>query len=165
MTESGSSVKLSDDKAVVKIYPPKETAEEWADEAEENGSSRSLHLQNLILEARAYRSEGLLSHEGDQQRIQELEEQVEHLEQRLEEKRSESSGAISFDPATLKQDVLTDNYQSLEEILRRIVESGALGDLLLQPVENQLYYLAAQDQVKYKRGWGWKLTEDNGGEP
>lgn len=44
MTDSGSFAKLSDDKSVVKIYPPKETAEEWTDEAEENGSSLSLHL-------------------------------------------------------------------------------------------------------------------------
>ena len=164
MTESGAYVTLSEEKSEVKIYPPKERAEEWAEEAEYNGSSLSLHLQNLILEARAYRSEGLLSYEGDQNRIQELEEEVERLEQQLEEKQSESSGAISLDPATLKQEVLSENYQSLEDILREIVESGALDEMLRQPVENQLYYLAAQDKVEYERGWGWKLTEENGGE-
>jgi ABC-type uncharacterized transport system permease subunit len=71
---------------------------------------------------------------------------------------------ISLDPATLKQEVLSENYQSLEDILREIVESGALDEMLRQPVENQLYYLAAQDKVEYERGWGWKLAEENGGE-
>ncbi|WP_049996353.1 hypothetical protein [Halococcus sediminicola] len=162
MTDSGRYATLPEDTAVVKLYPPEKTAQEWMDEADYNGSSRSRYLQNLILEARAYRSEGLLKDEGDQQRIQELEEKVEQLERRLEEKQSESAGAISFDPATLKQDVLTDNYQSLEDILRKIVESGVLDELLRQPVENQLYFLAAQDEVQYERGWGWKLAEQGG---
>lgn len=162
MTDSDGYATLSDETSVVKIYPPNQKASEWEQEAEDNGSSLSRYLQTLILEARAYRSEGLLSYEGDQERIQDLEEKVERLEQRLEERQSESAGAISFDPATLKQDILTDNYQSLEDLLRKIVESGALDELLRQPVENQLYFLAAQDQVEYERGWGWKLSD--GGE-
>ena len=162
MTDSDGYTALPDDTAVVKLYPPEETAQEWMDEADYNGSSRSRYLQNLILEARAYRSEGLLKDEGDQRRIQELEEKVERLERQVDEKQSESTGAISLDPATLKQDVLTDNYQSLEDILRKIVESGILDELLRQPVENQLYYLAAQDEIQYERGWGWKLAEKGG---
>lgn len=165
MTDSDDYSKLPDETTVAKIYPPRDTAEEWKQEAEENGSSLSRYLQSLILEARAYREEGLLSAEDDQQRIQELEKEVEQLKRRLEEKQSESTEGISFDPATLKQEVLTDNYQSLEDILRKIVESGALDEMLRQPVENQLYFLAAQDTVEYERGWGWKLTEENGGEP
>jgi hypothetical protein len=62
----------------------------------------------------------------------------------------------------LKQEVLTQQYQSLEEVIRGIIESGMLDDALRTPVENQLYFLAAQDLVEYERGWGWKLV--NGGE-
>jgi hypothetical protein len=161
MTDSNNYAKLSDERCAVKIYPLEETADEWKTEAEEQDSSLSRYLQSLIHEARAYREHGLAGGDnGSQKRIKELEEEVERLEQRLEEKESESSEAISFDPSTLKDEVLTENYQSLEDVLRTIVESGVLDDALRQPVENQLYFLAGQGEVEYERGWGWRLVED-----
>jgi len=164
MTDNDEYAKLSDDRCAVKIYPSEDVAHDWEEEAEEADQSLSRYLQNLIHEARAYREHGLVGQGsgGSQKRIQELEEEVERLEQRLEEKESESSEAISFDPSTLKEEVLTENYQSLEEVLRTIIESGVLDDALRQPVENQLYFLAAQDEVEYERGWGWKLAEEGG---
>jgi len=163
MTENDEYAKLSEDRCAVNIYPEKEVAEEWRDEAEEQDISLSRYLQNLINEARSYRKHGLVQTDGSQKRVHELEEKVEQLQHRLEQKKSESTEAVSFDPETLKQEVLAEQYQSLEEILQEIVESGILNDVLLGPVENQLYFLAAQDEVTYERGWGWKLVEDNGG--
>ncbi|WP_096389599.1 hypothetical protein [Halopenitus persicus] len=151
------------DTEVAQVVCKEEDFKQWDEEAEENGKSRSRYLYSLIQEARAYRRHGLNGATCNQKRVQELEDEVSRLQKRVEEKESESSEAISFDPSTLKQDVLTDQYQSLEDILRRIVEEGILDDVLRQPVENQLYFLAAQDMVEYERGWGWKLTEDNGG--
>ncbi|MCU4753499.1 hypothetical protein OB919_16155 [Halobacteria archaeon AArc-curdl1] len=158
MTNSDGYAKLSEDRCAVKIYPEESVAEQWKDEAEEQELSLSRYLQNLIHEARSYRQHGLVHQDGSQKRIQELEQQIGQLQKRLEEKESESSEAVSFDPETLKQEVLTGQYQSLEEILRRIVETGILDDVIRVPVENQLYFLAAQNEVEYERGWGWKLT-------
>lgn len=166
MTDSDGYATLSEHRTEVSIYPEEEVAEDWEEEADEANQTLSRYLQNLIDEARSYREHGLAGQGsgGSQKRIQELEEEVERLEQRLEEKESESSEAVSFDPSTLKEEVLTENYQSLEDVLRTIIESGVLDDALRQPVENQLYFLAAQDEVEYERGWGWKLAEDEGGE-
>jgi hypothetical protein len=151
------------DTEVAQVVCKEDDLDQWDEEADRNNKSRSKYLYALIQEGRAYRKHGFSSGTGNsQKRIQELEDEVQRLQQRLEEKESESSEAISFDPVTLKNDILTGNYQSLEEVLRSIVESGILDDALRQPVENQLYFLAAQDEVEYERGWGWKLAE--GGE-
>jgi len=147
------------DTEVAQIVCKETDLEEWDEEAEEQGKTRSKYLYDLIQEARSYREHGFLGAQGDQKRIQELEEEVNRLEARLEEKESESSEAISFDPSTLKNEVLTDNYQPLEEVLRGIIESGILDDALRQPVENQLYFLAARDEIKFRRGFGWKIDE------
>jgi len=163
MTDNDEYAKLSEDRCAVKIYPEEEVAEQWETEADDQDISLSQYLQNLIHEARSYRKHGLVQTDGSQKRVQELQEEVESLQRRLEQKESESTEAISFDPETLKQEVLTDQYQSLEEILQDIVESGILNDVLLGPVENQLYFLAAQGEVQYERGWGWKLSEEEGG--
>lgn len=160
MTGNDEYAKLSDDRRAVKIYPENEVADQWEEEAEDQDISLSRYLQNLIHEARSYREHGLITTgETSQKRVQELEEEVARLEKRLEQKKSESTDAVSFDPETLKQEILTGQYQSLEDILRRIVESGVLDDALRQPVENQLYFLAANDEVEYERGFGWKLSQ------
>ncbi|WP_313694103.1 hypothetical protein [Halorarum halobium] len=163
MTDNDEYAKLSEDRCAVKIYPEKEVAEQWSDEADNQDISLSRYLQNLIHEARSYRQHGLVQTDGSQRRVQELEEEVEALRNRLEQKEAESAEAVSFDPETLKREVLTDQYQSLEEVLQTIVESGILNDVLLGPVENQLYFLAAQNEVQYERGWGWKLSEEESG--
>lgn len=155
---------FAEDSEVAQVVCKEEDLEKWDEEAEQAGLSRSKYLYKLIQEGRAYRKHGAMRSGGEQKRIHELKEKVAELEQRLEEKKSESSAAISFEPDTLRS-VLSDQYQELDEILRRIVESGVMDEALRQPVENQLYFLAAQDEVKYERGWGWKLADsDNGGE-
>lgn len=155
---------FAEDTDVAQVVCKEEDLDEWDEKADQANLSRSRYLYKLIQEARAYREHGLLRAEGDQGRIQELQEEVEELEHRLEEKESESSTAISFDPDTLRE-FLTGNYQELDEILRSIVESGVMDEALRQPVENQLYFLAARDEVEYERGWGWKLSDsDNRGD-
>ncbi|MFU1780190.1 hypothetical protein ACM16X_02285 [Haloarcula japonica] len=163
MTDNDEYAKLSDDRCAVQIYPEEDVAEQWEDEADDADLSLSRYLQNLIHEARSYREYGLIdTGESSQKRVQELEEEVERLERRLEQKEAESKDSVTFSPETLKKEVLTGQYQSLEDLLRKIVESGILDDALRQPVENQLYFLAAEDEVDYERGFGWKLSD--GGE-
>jgi hypothetical protein len=147
---------FADDTAVAQIVCKEEDLEKWDEEA---SGSRSKYLYTLIQEARAYREHGFGGGDNSQARVKELEDKVERLQARLEAKDTESEEAISFEPSTLKQEVLTDQYQSLPEILKNIIESGILDDALRQPVENQLYFLAAQDEVEFERGWGWKLVE------
>jgi hypothetical protein len=163
MTGSDEYAKLSEDRREVDISPSEEVAEQWSEEADDQDISLSQYLQNLIHEARSYRRHGLVQTDGSQKRVQELQDEVEELQRRLEQKESESTEAVSFDPETLKQEVLSSQYQSLDEILQTVVESGVLNDVLLGPVENQLYFLAAQDEVEYERGFGWKLTEEGAG--
>lgn len=155
-------VESSESTDKVQVYTAQKLKDQWQEEAEEEGLSISSYVEKLVQEARVYRSEGVLRDESDQELVAELQQEIERLNQRLEEQESRASEGINFDTATLKQEVLTDNYQTLEDILRKIVEGGALDDLLRQPIENQLYFLAVQDEVEYERGWGWKLSE--GGE-
>lgn len=162
MSSWRSTTGVSESTDKVQVYTAQKLKDQWQEEAEEEGLSISSYVEKLVQEARVYRSEGVLRDESEQQLVAELQQEIERLNQRLEEQESGSSESIDFDPETLKHDVLTDNYQSLEDILREIVESGTLDELLRQPVENQLYFLAAQDEVEYERGWGWKVSE--GGE-
>lgn len=164
MTEEVDYVKRADGTALVKIYPPEERKQEWIEQAEKEDKSLSKYLQELIVEAHAFRRQGFISVERQDAHLEELQEEIGQLEKRLQAKKAESSAAVSFEPYELKNKFLTDNYQTLEDILRKIVEEGHLDDLLRQPVENQLYFLAQQGEIQFERGWGWKLAEDNGGE-
>ena len=157
---TSSGVSESTDK--VQVYTAQKLKDQWQEEAEEQGLSLSKYVIKLVQEARVYRSEGVLRDEGEQELVTELQQENERLQQQLENQGSTPSADIQFDAATLKQEILTGNYQTLEDILQKVVEGGALDSLLRQPVENELYYLAAQDEVEYERGWGWKLTEQRG---
>lgn len=151
----------------------KEERNQWSEEARDEGfSSRSKYLYQLIQEARAYRQHGLFADQGSKQRIEELETQVEALEQQVERERRKQSGRITVDDPLFLEQFLTETYTPLPELLQMIVESGTLDDLLRKRIEDQLYVLAAQNQVEYEPGWGWRLrpettmenTEvDNGG--
>ncbi len=136
---------------------------EWKDEAETDGfDNRSDYLRTLIAEARAYRNNDVRDPSTAEQRIQQLQSEIDRLETRLEQEQREGSGRVSFDDPRFITRFLTEDYRPLSEILQDIVESGALNDLVRQPVEDQLYYLAQEDNVEYERGWGWKHT--NGGD-
>lgn len=159
--QEATNVKEATERVV--IYCHKNEKEEWAKEADENGyKSRSTYLYELIKEARAYRSQGFLARKENKERVEELEAQVEHLEAQLNQEEKKSSGRVEInDPEFLYRFIDTD-YKKFEEILKAIVESGALNDLIRKPVEDQLYFLASQNRVEYKTGWGWKLSK--GGE-
>jgi hypothetical protein len=150
----------------VVIYCHEDQKEEWAEKAREKGyRSRSTYLYELINEAQAYRSEGFLARKENKERVEELEAKVERLETQLEaqkQKERQQSGKLEIDDPEFLYRFLDTQYKSLEDILRSIVESGALNELIRKPVEDQLYFLASQDRVEYKTGYGWKLTENRG---
>jgi len=154
---------LSDEKTRVMIYPTKGQVEQWEEEIEEQPhSSRSAYLLELIQEARAYRQEGYLSHHDAEERISELQSEIDHLDAKLQRAQQQESGSIDITDQRFLERFLTDQYQPLGDILQRIIESGALEDLVRRRIEHELYALAQEDVVEYKTGHGWKLTDTGG---
>lgn len=154
---------VSADTVRVPIVCKKRHREQWDEEAAEKGfSNRSRYLFNLIQEARAYRENSIRGSRQAEQQIQQLQTEIERLKEELEHERRKTSGRPAVDDIDFVERFLTDNYQPLSEILKEIVESGALNDLIRKRVEDQLYFLAEQDRVEYQRGWGWRLTENGG---
>jgi len=148
----------------VTVLVDESTVKTWDEEAEEHGfDNRSDYLRTLIAEARAYRSNDVRDPRTAERRVQELQSEVERLQEQLRQEEQRGSGRVSFDDPRFITRFLTEEYQPLSDILQKIVESGALNDLVRQPVENQLYQLAAEDEVEFERGWGWKLTNGGGG--
>lgn len=94
--------------------------------------------------------------------MRELEAQVEQLEERLERERQNDTTRRRIDDIDFLEQFLTTDYKRLPELLQEIVETGGLDELIRKPIEDELYYLAAQNRVEYERGHGWRLTE--GGE-
>lgn len=163
MTEQApweKSMGLAPGSTRVTLTCSKTEREQWAEDAEKNGySSRSAYLYDLIQEARSYREQGFLAHHDSEQRIKELEAQVDALEQQLNHEQQKRGGRLEVDDATFLTRFLDDQYQPLPVILQRVVESGALDDLIRKRVEDQLYFLASQDRVEYEPGHGWKYTD------
>lgn len=156
--QEATNVKEATERVV--IYCHKNEKQKWAEDADENGyKSRSTYLYELIKEARAYRNQGFLARKENKERIKELEAKVEHLKAQLEQENRKSSGRVEIDDPEFLYRFLDTQPKTLEEILKAIVESGALNDLIRKPVEDQLYFLASQNQVEYRQGWGWKLTK------
>ena len=160
MTGSGwkESVNIPESTTKATLYCSEDDKEEWDEEVEEQGyRSRSTYLYELIQEARAYREQGFLAHHESEEKIEELKQKIEHLENQLENQEQQSSGRTTVDDIDFLEKFLGDTYKPLDQILREIVESGALDDLIRKRVEDQLYFLAQQDQVEFERGHGWKL--------
>lgn len=156
---------LADETGYVAIYCPKADIAKWDEEVEKYGAkSRSTYLYELIQEARAYRNEGFLSHHQSENRIEELEAEVKQLHRELKESSSSRGKSSRLDDVDFLQRFLKTEYQTLDELLKRVVASGAVDRQIRRPIENQLYYLAEQGTAEYERGHGWRLTQPNRGE-
>lgn len=157
---------FADDSTVVRIVVPETKADTWDTEADAAGfSNRSDYLRTLIGEARAYRQHELANPHTAEQAVTELEDEVARLEDRLEQERQAGAASQTIDDPAFVKRFLSDSYTAFPDLLQQIMESGAIDDVIRKPVEDQLYFLAAQDEVVYERGWGWKLaTPDHGDE-
>lgn len=166
MTDRGwrDTLNIPDSTHRVTIYCSETDKQEWDEEVEEQGyRSRSTYLYELIQEARAYRQQGFLAHHQTEERIQELENQVEHLQKQLKQARNnESNNGVHVDNTRLILDHLDSEYQPLEQVLNQIIRSPEIKEQLRTPVENQLYTLAEQGRAEYERGHGWKNTSNGG---
>jgi len=155
-------VGLSEDTAYVVLYPARSHAEEWKEEAEEQGyGSRSKYLYELIQEARAFRQEGFLAYEKNDSEVEELQLQIEQLENDLEHERQKNPGEIPIEHEEFVTAFLTDRYQPINRLLNEVTSSGVLTGIVKDSVEEQLFELAKEDKVEYKPGYGWRLTQEN----
>ncbi|WP_255681423.1 hypothetical protein [Natrinema sp. SYSU A 869] len=153
---------LAEGSTQITLTCSKKEREIWSKEAAKAGfSSQSKYLYILIQEARAYRQHGVFADRSSEERIEELETEVELLENKLEREQVKRSARVEVDDARFLERYLEDTYKTQSELLQEIVESGAMDDLIRKRIEDELYVMAGKDQVKYEPGWGWKLTDDS----
>jgi len=125
----------------------------------ENYKSTSKYLHELIQEARAIRDEGFLAPQGSDQEVQRLKKKIEELEDRLAQARQQNRESVTIDDAAFLKRVLTEEYQTFDEVLQKIVESETVDELLRGPVEDELYFLAAREEVTFEHGHDWRLAD------
>jgi len=159
MTGWKENMGMSQDTGLVKIYVPMSHKETWQQEADEKSyKSTSKYLHELIQEARATRDEGFLAPQGSEQEVQRLKKKIEELEVRLAQARQQSRDSVTIDDAAFLKQFLTGEYQTFDELLKRIVESDTVDELLREPIEDELYFLAACEEVTFEHGHGWRLA-------
>jgi Arc/MetJ family transcription regulator len=159
MTGWKENMGMSQDTGLVKIYAPMSHKETWQQEADEkNYKSTSKYLHELIQEARAIRDEGFLAPQSSEQEVQRLKKKIEELEDRLAKTRQQKRDSVTIDDAAFLKQFLTEEYQTYDEVLRRVVESDTVDELLREPIEDELYFLAAREEVEFEHGHGWRLA-------
>lgn len=158
-------VGLNEDTAYVVLYPAQSHADEWMEEADEQGyGSRSKYLYELIQEARAARQEGFLAYSQNETKVEELQLQIGQLQNELKQKQQDP-GEIAIEHEEFVTAFLTDRYQPAEKVLKQVIDSGVLTGIVKDSIEDQLFDLAEENKVEYKQGYGWRLPltrEDEG---
>jgi hypothetical protein len=156
---------LSESSELVQVYTDDTLKNKLKNEADRLNTDSSKLAKKLIVEALMIREDDLSSPPIDSDSdAAELQQQIQELERKLEAEQSDTDVGLKFDEEELADKVLTDQYQSLEEIKARVAETGLLDDALLTPLENQLWKLAAWDRTTFQRGAGWKLTDSEEGD-
>jgi hypothetical protein len=148
---------------VVKTYALEEVKKEWKQEAEEQGVSLSRYLHQLIQEGRAMRKQGRLKI-GDRRRVEELEQEVDELQTRLENRkqtRSNPDTGSSLIQPELLEEKLGKEYKPLDQILKELVGDEGFQQRLRTELKSELYRLAGNGEVEYRRGNGWKKLGDD----
>ena len=159
MTGWKENMGMSQDTGLVKIYAPMSHKETWQEEADEKDyKSTSKYLHELIQEARAIRDEGFLAPQGSDQEVQQLKTKIEELEDRLAQARRQNRDSVTIDDAAFLKQFLTEEYQTFDGVLQKVVESDTLDELLREPIEDELYFLAAREEIEFKHGHGWRLA-------
>ena len=155
-------VGLSEETTYVALYPSRKHAEQWMEEADEQGyGSRSKYLYELIQEARAARQEGFLAYSQNESKVEELQLKVEQLQDELENAHNSEPGEIDIAHEEFVSAFLTDRYQPLEDVFRQVNDSGVLTGIIKDAVEEQLFDLAEEGKVEYKQGYGWRLAHED----
>jgi hypothetical protein len=153
---------VSEDTALVKSYVPQDVKDSWKEEADRHGFSLSKYVAAKVEQSRAHDHTGRNDTETDSETVEELRQRIDELETQLEQARSQqpdAGGAVSIlEDGQVKQ-VLSYRTKTLEELLRELIENTAVDQLIRKPVETRLYELAADGQVEFQRGNGWRLVD------
>jgi hypothetical protein len=128
----------------------------------ENYKSISKYLHELIQEARAIRDEGFLAPQGSDQEVQRLKKKIEELEDRLAQAKQQNRDSVTIDDSAFLKQFLTEEYQTFDEVLQKVIKSDTVDELLREPIEDELSFLAAREEVEFRHGHGWRLA--NGGD-
>ena len=155
--EQGENMGLNEETARVELYCDYRNKETWQQEADvENYSSLNKYLRNMINLGRVYRKEGTQGRQDADDRVQELEAQIETLQRELANQEPETIGPEVVDNALIET-LLGEQYQTVEEILEQLTANENLQANLKKPVEDALYDLAGDGRAEYQEGWGWRL--------
>lgn len=162
---TGRRLSKSEERRVVKTYAVEDVKQEWKTEAAEEGLSLSRYLHNLIQESRALRQQGRLKL-GDRRRVEELQQEVDELKTRLENRSQTGSnldmGSSLIQPQTLDE-LVTSEFKPLDQILKELVGNDEFQNRLRNELKSELYRSANNGQVEYRRGSGWKNLSKSGG--
>ncbi|WP_123537596.1 hypothetical protein [Halosimplex salinum] len=155
---TGRRLSKSDERKVVKTYALTETKQEWKSEAEDEGLSLSRYLHQLIQESRAMRKQGRLKL-GDRRKVEQLQEEVDELQAQLDSQRQKRSnpdiGSNLIQPEGLEQ-IVDGEFKPLDQVLKELVGSQSFQERLRTELKSELYRLANNGKVEYRRGNGWK---------
>ena len=80
------------------------------------------------------------------------------MEDRLAEAKQQNRDSVTIDDAAFLKQFLTEEHQTFDEVLQKVVESDTVDELLREPIEDELYFLAAREEVEFKHGHGWRLA-------
>lgn len=156
-----SNVRESTEK--VQVYLSGDRKQTWSEEAEKQGfPSTSKYVLKKVEQARA--EERKQRHSYDSEEVERLQKQIDELQQELREERKKEAASTQVGDPDLVKKFLSPQCKTLEEIIRDIIESNVVDQLIRKPVEKQLYKMAQSDEVEFQRGHGWRLKEGNGGE-
>lgn len=163
MTGWKQEMGMSEEMRLVKSYVPEHVKETWKEEAEEQGYSLSKYVAAKVEEARAREQ---VDSSTTNQEVEQLQQRIAELEDQLEEARTKQTPSATatvsiLDDGTVKQ-ALSYQCKSLEVVLQELIEGAAVDQLIREPVETRLYELAAEQEVEFQRGAGWRLK--TGGE-
>lgn len=152
---------LADETTSARIYPTRRQKKRWETEKPEE-LSLSRYIISLVEEARLERSNeaGDTDPESDKEKEQ-LKNRVQELEALLQEQTPEDDGdTIAVDQETVLQCVDSTPKQ-FHEILQQVIENTDIQKLLGDSVENQLYSLAENGDIRFnRRGGGWQIREE-----
>jgi Glu-tRNA(Gln) amidotransferase subunit E-like FAD-binding protein len=151
--------RLDDETAKAQLYPHEEHKKEWQQEAEEVGQSLSRYLYDLIQEARAYREGDLPVITSKDERVEELQNRIQELEEELDEARQQQQGGSKLTVSDLVEKELSGQYKTIDEILDDVKASDKVTQHLRRRIEDQLYSLTEEGEAEFQRGHGWRLAE------
>lgn len=156
---------LSRKDSTIQVYTDDTLVQQIKTYANRRDLSQSQAAANLLLEGLLSANTGGQGRQPSQTSPSELQERVQELEEKLEaERNSEAAGLGNFEPRDVKNRLLTDQYQSFDELKAQLSKSGLIDEAVLQPLENQLWKLVAWNEAEFQRGHGWKLLDgENGG--